>query len=255
MEFKNQEEAVSMLKKASESDIHTILLHGESGCGKTYLARKYAKYVNAVDFAVITSKMDSVREFMDTVYDSDEKIVVCIENLDSAVSGVAQAILKFLEEPPKHVYIIVTARDVNAVPNTIISRSMMIYVPHFQFNQLMQYAKETHGLRADSIANDLKTYCRNPADVDFIMKLQDSDLWYLNDVYKYASGEYPIATITWKLQSFPSGEKIPIRMMIRSLYRSASDDKKRMILCYESDIGSGVPDHVILSAIIMNLKY
>lgn len=255
MEFRNQEESVSMLKRASESDAHSILIYGESGCGKTFLARKYAKFVNSADFAVITSKMDSVREFMDTVYDTDEKIVVCIENLDSAVSGVAQAILKFLEEPPKHVYIVVTARDINAIPDTIISRSMMVFVPHFQFDQLMQYAKENHGLRAESLTDDIRTYCRNPADIDFIMNLQDSDLWYLNDVYKYASGEYPIATITWKLQSFPSGEKIPIRMLIRSLYRSASDDKKRMILCYESDIGSGVPDHVILSAIIMNLKY
>lgn len=254
MEFKNQIEAVHELRSLASSGKQSILIHGESGCGKTYLAQMYHRFVGTSQFIQIGNTMHDIRDFIMNAYDVNERTAVCIENVDVGSDGVSQAILKILEEPPKNIYIVITARNVKQIPVTILSRCSVVYVSHFRFDDLMRYAKANYGLRSESIKDDLKSLCKNPNDVDFIMSLQPQDFEYLKSISSIINDKTPIATASWKLQSFPSGTKIPIQMLIRSLYNSVPDQLKKLVIQYESDINSGIPNHVIISAIALNIK-
>lgn len=254
MEFKNQVEAIKELRSLASSCKQAILIHGESGCGKTYLAHMYHRFIHTNQFIQIGNTMQDIRDFIANAFDISERTTVCIENIDAGTDGVSQAILKILEEPPKNIYIVITARNVKKIPVTILSRCNEVYVSHFRFDDLMFYAKNQYGLKAESMRDDIKVLCKNPNDIDFIMNLQQQDFEYLKNVASIINEKTPIATASWKLQSFPSGSKIPIQMLIRSLYNSVPNDLKRIVIQYESDIDSGIPNHVIISAIALNLK-
>lgn len=254
MEFQNQKSAIYELKHLASADCHSILLHGESGCGKSWLSKKYQSMIKADDFIQLYAKMQDIKDFISNVYQFPSRAVVCIENIDCGVDGVAQAILKLLEEPPKNIYLIVTARHARNVPNTILSRTSTIFIQQFKFDDLLLYAKEKYGLKADSMKQDLYLFCKNPDDVDYIMSLQQNDLEYIKVLSDHISSKNPVATTVWKIQQLPSGTKIPMQFIIRSLYNGVSDKFKPIVLQYESDIDSGVPNHVILSAMILNIK-
>ena len=254
MEFQNQKSAMYELKHLASADCHSILLHGEAGCGKSWLSRKYQSMVKADDFIQLYAKMQDIKDFITNVYLYQTKAVVCIENIDCGVDGVAQAILKLLEEPPENIYLIVTARYARNVPNTILSRTSTVFVQQFKFDDLLLYAKEKYGLKAESLKQDLYLFCKNPNDVDYIMSLQQSELDYVKALPELISSKNPVATTVWKLQQLHSGAKIPMQFIIRSLYNGVADKFKPIVLQYESDIDSGVPNHVILSAMILNIK-
>ena len=254
MEFQNQKSAMFELRHLASADCHSILLHGVAGCGKSWLSKKYQAFINATDFIQLDAKMQDIKDFISTVNLYDTKSVVCIENIDCGVDGVSQAILKLLEEPPENIYLIVTARYAKNVPNTILSRVSTVFIPRFKFDDLMLYAKEKHGMKAESMKEDLSIFCKNPNDVDFIMSLSPSDLDYLKNLSDHINSKNPVATTVWKIQSLPSGTKIPIDFIIRSLYYGIGERFKPIVLQYESDIDSGVPNHVILSAMILNIK-
>lgn len=254
MEFQNQKSAMFELKHLASADCHSILLHGVAGCGKSWLSKKYQALVNADDFIQLDAKMQEIKDFISTVNLYQTKAVVCIENIDCGVDGAAQAILKLLEEPPENIYIIVTARYAKNVPNTILSRVSTVFIPRFKFDDLILYAKEKHGLKAESMQSDISIFCKNPNDVDFLMSLSQSDIDYLKKLPEQISSKNPVATTVWKIQSLPSGTKIPMEFIIRSLYNGIGERFKPIVLQYESDIDSGVPNHVILSAMLLNIK-
>lgn len=254
MYFQNQETALSELQRISKSICRSILIHGEKNCGKTYLARQYAQMIKAADFITVDSKMLDIKEMISNIYTITSDAVVCIENLDCGVDGVAQAMLKIFEEPPSNIRIIITARDIKNVPATILGRCTSVYVKQFVFDDILRYAKEKYGLKAEHMKSDIETYCKSPSDVDFLMSLSDQDLEHLKSLPQLVDVKTPINTIIWKMQSFKDGVKIPIDYIIRSLYHGLNARMQKIVLQYEADIDSGVPNHVILSAMILNMK-
>lgn len=120
--------------KDKESFPHTLLLHGQSGCGKTTLARIIANMLDCHPDDVMeynTAKfrgIDTVRTITDNcIYPSmlsENGIKVYILDEFHRVTGIAMdAFLKPLEDTPKHVYFILCTTDPQKVAKAIRTRS------------------------------------------------------------------------------------------------------------------------------------
>lgn len=141
---------------------HAWLIAGPDQVGKLTLARVFAMALNCTaaerpcgecracrliaadrhpDVAVVqpevsgrgklTHKIEAIRELQRALqlaaYEGRYKVAL-VRRFDAATAGAANAFLKTLEEPPARVVLVLTARDADAVPETIKSRCRVIPV-------------------------------------------------------------------------------------------------------------------------------
>ena len=137
---------------ANESVGHAYLFTGSRGIGKTSIARIFAKAVNCLenragspcgrcascqklenqnDINVIeidaasNNKVDDIRELREKVkftpVDAKYKVYI-IDEVHMLTDSAFNALLKTLEEPPKHVIFILATTEVHKLPATILSR-------------------------------------------------------------------------------------------------------------------------------------
>ena len=95
MILKCQSSALDELQNLADSDRHSVLIEGVAGSGKTYLAKQYAKFLSINDFVTVNATVNDIRKSIDTSYNLESKIVICIENLDTGVAGASHTLLKF----------------------------------------------------------------------------------------------------------------------------------------------------------------
>lgn len=128
-----QDHVVSLLKKAVETKkvSHAYLFCGGRGTGKTSVARILASALQTdpsdiyeID-AASNRGIDDIRALRDGVrtlpYDSDYKIYI-IDEVHMLTKEAFNALLKTLEEPPRHVIFILATTDPEKIPETILSR-------------------------------------------------------------------------------------------------------------------------------------
>ena len=124
---------VKILEKAIEQKNfkHAYLFAGDSGCGKTTLARIFANAINQglgqpieID-AASNNGVDQVRLITDSAsersLDSEYKIFI-IDECHSITSAGWQAFLKSIEETPEYTIYMFCTTDPNKVPTTILNR-------------------------------------------------------------------------------------------------------------------------------------
>ncbi len=120
----------NMLENPDESP-HAFLLSGETGCGKTTLGRIMAREFGAagLDFREIDSAdfrgIDTIRRIREqsNLYPMESKAIVWLMDECHQMSKDAQsAILKILEDTPKHVYFILCTTDPQKLLPTIRNR-------------------------------------------------------------------------------------------------------------------------------------
>jgi DNA polymerase-3 subunit gamma/tau len=128
-----QEHIVEALKDAiaNERIAHAYLFSGSRGTGKTTVARILAKEVgtHADDIYEIDAAsnrgIDNIRELREHVsvlpFSSPFKVYI-IDEVHMLSKDAWNALLKTLEEPPKHVIFILATTELDKVPDTIISR-------------------------------------------------------------------------------------------------------------------------------------
>lgn len=132
-EILGQKEVVDVLKKSIENKniSHSYLFSGDRGTGKTSTARIFAKTIgSSVDDiyemdGASNRGINEIREIRDSVdilpISSEHKVYI-IDEVHMLTKDAFNALLKTLEEPPKHVIFILATTEKEKVLKTIISR-------------------------------------------------------------------------------------------------------------------------------------
>ncbi len=135
---------------------HALILHGPPGIGKKSFAWALAKFINCtghsgtamcecpachkikggnyLDLSVLkpegaarTIRIEKIRDLQDTAcitpVEARRKIVIFFDAERMSV-GAANSLLKILEEPPRHIVLILVTEDINKILPTIRSRCM-----------------------------------------------------------------------------------------------------------------------------------
>ncbi|MCM1226163.1 MAG: AAA family ATPase [Clostridium sp.] len=259
MNLINQQKVIPELAKLAESRRHNVLISGTEGCGKTYLARLYAKQLGIEDFIIAESKVSSVKEAIDTCMNLHTPIVLCIENLDLGVNAVSYAILKFLEEPSENVYIVVTCRNVKGIPDTILSRCVSLTLSPMAKTDILLYAKEQNAVQFAQVYKDrvLWECVKSIGDADKVLGLTALQISYFKNLQSLLNGKSTVSDIIWKLQKFPDGTAAPIEITIRYLMYSI---KSSVVFtachkCLTALSNGKIGTHAILARFVFELKY
>jgi DNA polymerase-3 subunit gamma/tau len=128
-----QDQVVGPLKEAiaNKNIAHAYLFSGSRGTGKTSIARIFAKAIgtNEEDIYEIDAASNrgiddirSLREHVSVLPFSSEQKVYIIDEVHMLSKDAWNALLKTLEEPPRHVIFILATTELDKVPDTIISR-------------------------------------------------------------------------------------------------------------------------------------
>ncbi len=132
-EVLGQDHIVKVLESSVETNkvSHAYLFVGTRGTGKTSVARIFASSIGVsvndlyeID-AASNRGIDDIKELRDGVrvlpFDSKYKVYI-IDEVHMLSKDAWGALLKTLEEPPKHVIFILATTELHKVPETIISR-------------------------------------------------------------------------------------------------------------------------------------
>ena len=128
-----QEAVVAVLEGAIEAGnvSHAYLFSGSRGTGKTSVARIFAKELGTsekdlyeIDAASYTG-VDDIRAIRDAVstlpFESKYKVYI-IDEVHMLSKSAFNALLKTLEEPPKHAIFILATTELEKLPETVVSR-------------------------------------------------------------------------------------------------------------------------------------
>lgn len=173
-EVVGQDVVVKTLQNAIASDkvSHAYLFSGPRGTGKTTIARIFAKTLNCANVtmnepcnncpsckeisdgagidvveidAASNNGVDEIREIRDKVKflpaGAKYKIYI-IDEVHMLSSGAFNALLKTLEEPPKHVIFILATTEPQKLPSTIISRCQRFDFKSLSINEISHKIRE-----------------------------------------------------------------------------------------------------------------
>ena len=183
-----QEVIIRTLKNAVINDkiSHAYLFAGPRGCGKTSIAKIFAKLVNCKDSvdgmpcnkcvcctqtneqnmdviemdAASNNGVDEIREInnkVNLVPSLGKYKIYIIDEVHMLTIGAFNALLKTLEEPPSHVIFILATTDPHKVPVTILSRCQRF---------------DLKKIPVENIYNRLKYICINEN-----IKIEDEAIW------------------------------------------------------------------------------
>ena len=132
-EVLGQDHIVKVLETSVETNkvSHAYLFVGSRGTGKTSVARIFAKEIGVSENdlyeidAASNRGIEDIRALRDGArvlpFDSKYKVYI-IDEVHMLSKDAWGALLKTLEEPPKHVIFILATTEIHKVPETIISR-------------------------------------------------------------------------------------------------------------------------------------
>lgn len=259
MDFNNQVGAIAEIKKCAERDVHSILISGTKGVGKSYLAKMFSRIKGIPDVVYVRPSVQDVKDAVDACIGSQSPIVLCIENLDTGVNAASYAMLKFLEEPSQNVYIIITCRNIKQIPDTILSRTIHIAIPAMTEDDLLRYAQSKDIAKADDLHNNKSIWkcIKSASDVDTLVKLSKEQIDYIMQAESLLSSNDPVSSIMWKVQKFPDNSTTPAELMIRYVMLTYPD-KRVFKMCYDclNDISSGrIAVHAAIAKLVFQFKY
>lgn len=253
-----QQNASNELQKLSTMHRQSILIDGPQGCGKTYLASKYASMLQCSDFITIHPTIDDIRTTIEACYQVKDPVVVCIENLDTGVVGASYALLKFLEEPYSNIYIIVTCRNVSKIPDTIVSRSCTVTVSDPTQSDIVSYAETKYSTMYSRVSKSSVWKCADTfQDVDIMMMFSDSQLDYFNSLNSLFPIRDSVSNLVWKLGHFDDNSESPVELVMRYLMSlNVSTFVKQCCISCIQDLASGrIAKHAVLSKFCFDVKY
>ena len=254
-----QKEPIQELKHLADSDRHSVLVEGPSGCGKSYLAKQYAAMLGISDFAVINPTVQDIRDSINGSYNLDSPIVLCIENLDCGVPAASYTILKFLEEPLSHVYLVVTCRNVNTgVPDTIVSRCACVSMSAPVDVDIENYAQVVDAARYEMMkSTPIWRAVRTFKDIDSVIRFNQSQIDYFNSLQSSLNFSDTISALAWKLGHYDDGSETDILFVINYLMcvSNSGHVRKHAIQCARELSQSRIAPHAVVAKFLFDCKY
>ncbi len=168
-DFIGQDHIVSVLRSSLEKKHigHAYLFHGSRGTGKTTLARIFARELGCApeDIYEIDGashrKIEDIRDLRENVatlpFNSLYKVYL-IDEVHMLTKEAFNALLKTLEEPPRHVIFMLATTEYDKLPDTIISRCQVFTLrrpsPEI-LSKLVERVASKESLQLSSGARDL----------------------------------------------------------------------------------------------------
>lgn len=259
MNFICQKHALDELNSLARSDRHSVLIEGPQGCGKNYLARQFAEMLFVKDLQEVEPKVDDIRNTITACYQINNPVVIVINNLDEGVSSASYSLLKFLEEPMPHVYIVVTCRNINQLPDTIISRSAVVTCSGPVDIDISSYALSKDENRFKELQNTRLWRCiRTFQDVDTVFNMKPEYMEYFNQtIPELLKFKENISSIVWTLSHFSDNKETPIEIVIRYIMESINTPhiRKAGIECLRDLSLKRLGNHAVLSRFAFEIKY
>lgn len=213
-----QKVALSELNDLAQSGRQSILIEGPPGCGKSYLSRQFSNIQNISDFYQVAPKVADIREAMDACLSIKNPVVIEIDNLDTGVPAASYTLLKSLEEPLPNVYILVTCRNIQRVPDTIISRSAIVTVSPPTMSDIDNYGREKDLLKFNNVSSRLVWQCvRSFSDADQVLGMSLDEIMYYESLSEVCKFKDTVSNIIWKLSHYDSGSECNVELAIRSV--------------------------------------
>lgn len=258
MNFKCQEQPLKELDVLRLSDRHSVLIEGPSGSGKTYLAMQYANMLDIPDFQLISPKVDDIKNTIDACTQINNRVVICIENLDIGVAGASYALLKFLEEPLPNVYIVVTCRNLQFVPDTIISRSAVVVTAPPVELDIATYSIAANASKFDELKfSELWKCVRTFKDADIVLNMTQDQIAYFNKLPELTKFSDTVSNLVWKISHYDDNSECPVDLVIRYIMNTVNTDHMRRagIECLNDLSLKRLASHAVLSKFVFEAKY
>lgn len=258
MNFEFQNTTINRLQDMASQDKHSILISGCSGCGKTYVAEKYGQMLNVDSVVHVDPSVDQLREAIETSYKVSTSTLIIIENLDLGTKRASYTILKFLEEPVKNMYIIVTCRDTYQIPSTIVSRCIALELGHPTVDDICEYANKQDFRKFDVLkSRSIWKVVKSFSDVDNIYHLSVSQMEYFDNFPELLRCKDSVSNLIWNFSHYKDNSEIDYELMFRYiLYISKDPYVRKMCLDCMKDLTYGrVAKFAILSKFVMECKY
>lgn len=250
-----QEQIVKTLLGAIKTEKvgHAYLFSGSRGTGKTSLARIFARAIGTHDDdiyeidAASNGLVEDVRTLRDAVHTvplhSKYKVYVLDEAHMMSKSGF-NALLKTLEEPPKHVVFILATTDEGKIPETIVSRCQS-----FHFEKPSQSTLKT---LVENVA-EKEGYTLEPASADLIALLGDGsfrDTYGVLQKVIAASSDKKISQ-----QEVESATGAPDSRLVNEFLRAvAGRDVSTGLIALSSAVERGVEEKIFLDLLLRKMR-
>lgn len=236
---------------------HAYLFTGPRGTGKTSVARIFAHAINNFDYKIEDNYLDIIEidaasnTGVDNIRDLREKVTIApstgeykvyiIDEVHMLSKSAFNALLKTLEEPPKHVVFIMATTDAHKVPITITSRAQTFNFKLADIDVMADYLKK--------IAKKEKI---------------DIDDEAINLIAKRGGGSFrdslslldQLATMSEKLTKEKIIEAIglPEDQIIEELLEAyAAQDQTKITILIKDTIKSGIKPEVLAEEIIKHI--
>ena len=260
MEFVCQKDAIQELRSLANSDRHSVLIEGCEGSGKTHLATEYANMIGVDDIINVKPKVNEIRSAIDTCFQQDNRVLICVENLDQGVKEASYTLLKSLEEPISTVYIVITCRNTKRIPDTIISRSTSVVIAPPVNTDLDMYAQSVNFENYHMVHTSMIWKCaRTFNDVDIILNMNANQLQYFDSLSELAQFNGGIADIIWALGHYNDEAKTPtpIELVIRYIMQIRRDKHSQTagVECLRDLSRGSIASHVVLTKYAFEMKY
>lgn len=142
----------------------TIILNAPKGYGKKEFIKWFSQETN-IPYKIFSNKIDDIREAINCSLNEYTLQIYAFEDLTSILSQ--NAILKFLEEPPKNVYIFLLTNDLHNLLTTIQNRGIILNFEPYTREELSTF-------NTDQLALDIFS---NPKDLIAVKALGLKDLY------------------------------------------------------------------------------
>ena len=258
MVFDCQKVSLEELNRLSQVNRQSLLIEGPSGCGKSYLSQQYANMLGIDDFVSVEPKVNEIREALDSSLQVDNRVLLCIENLDQGVASAAYTLLKSLEEPQPNVYIVITCRNIKMIPDTIISRSAVITANSPLPKDIDAYGHMKDTLKYNNIKDRLVWRCvKSFSEADAVLQMSNDQIAYYESLSEVCKFNDNVSNIVWAISHYADNQSCNLELSIRSIMELMHNSfiTQCGIDCLRDLSSNRIAQHAVLSKFVFNAKY